>query len=176
MGKLSDLKSIYETYKTTLVKEFSISEPTDTLDIPSHQPTPSASTTVVIDQPPTQNDEECYTDSESNADMAKSEIFKILNSGNELMNLLQTKNIDVEPWQLSKLVKASDYVCSVKGSLQYDSFEKHCSDLNDGMSDLNSGMGIVGKIKDMLAGENLSVNEEVLKQVIFNIECLSESN
>ena len=33
----------------------------------------------------------------------------------------------------------------------------------------------VSKVKNILASEPLSVNEEVLKQVIFNIECLKEA-
>jgi hypothetical protein len=108
--------------------------------------------------------------------MAKSELFKVMRAANDLMNLLQSSNTSVEPWQLSKLVKASDYVCAVKGSLEYDSFEKQCTDLQNGMHELSNGMGIVDQIKNMLSGEDLNVNEEVLRQVIFNIECLLESN
>lgn len=172
MGKLSDLKSIFETYNKNVVNELSISEPVSTSSIPSAPTSPSPTSTVVIDEPYQEN-EECVDD--SNCEMAKSEIFKLLKSANDLMNILQG-NVSVEPWQLSKIVKASDYICSVKGSLEYDSFEKHCSDLNQGMNELSSGMEIVGKIKSMLSGEGMSVNEEVLKQVIFNIECLIESN
>lgn len=172
MGKLSDLTNIFETYKNT-INEMGISEPLSTSDIPSSPTTPSPTNTIVIDKELPQENEECVDD--SNCEMAKSEVFKILKSANELMNILQdTPN--VEPWQLSKIVKASDYICSVKGSLEYDNFEAHCNDLQNGMNELDSGMELVGKIKNMLSGEGLSVNEEVLKQVIFNIECLVESN
>lgn len=176
MGKLTDLTSIYETYQQNIVQELNISEPVSTSNVPSSPMTPAATSVTVLRRPLSQNDEECLSDSESNSDMAKSELFKIMRSANELMNLLQAPNSKVEPWQLSKLVKASDYVCAVKGSLEYDSFEKQCNDLNDGMNELQSGMGMVNQIKSMLSGEGMAVNEEVLRQVIFNIECILESN
>jgi hypothetical protein len=175
MGKLKDLTSIYETYQKDVVYEMGISEPVSTSDIPTQPTAPSPVTSVVMKKPFSQNDEECIQSEESNSGMSKSEVFKILKASNELMNLLQDENVKVEPWQLSKLVKASDYICAVKGSLEYDSFEKHCKDFNDGMGDLNDGLHLVGKIKSMLSGEDLNVNEEILKQVIFNIECLLES-
>jgi len=178
MGKLKDLTNIYETYQNIVVNEMGISEPVSTSGLPSQNMTPSPVSTVVIDKPLSQNDEECVSDGgETNADMSKGEVFKILKAGNDLMNLLQRGDVKVEPWQLSKLVKASDYICAVMGSLEYDSFEKQCStEFNDGMNDLGNGMALVGQIKSMLSGEDLSVNEEVLKQVIFNIECLVESD
>lgn len=176
MGKLTDLTSIYETYQQNVVQELNISEPISTSDIPSSPMAPATTSVAVLKRPLSQNDEECISDSESNSDMAKSELFKIMRSANELMNLLQAPDSKVEPWQLSKLVKASDYVCAVKGSLEYDSFEKQCNDFNDGMNELQSGMGIVSQIKGMLSGEGMEVNEEILRQVIFNIECLLESS
>ena len=59
--------------------------------------------------------------------------------------------------------------------MEYDQFERCQDDLIDGMRDIDSGMSVISRIKDMLAGEDISVNEEVLKQVIFNIECIKES-
>lgn len=176
MGKLTDLTSIYETYQQNIVQELSISEPPSTSNIPSPPMIPATTSVAVMKSPLSQNDEECLGEGESNSDMAKSELFKIMRSANELMNILQAPSSKVEPWQLSKLVKASDYVCAVKGSLEYDSFEKHCSDFKDGMNELQSGMGIVSQIKGMLSGEGMEVNEEILRQVIFNIECLLESS
>jgi hypothetical protein len=175
MGKLTDLQSIYKTYQQNIIQEMSISEPMSTTDMPSSPMSPSPTATLVMNDAPSQNDEECVGDSESNADMAKSELFNIMRSANELMNILKSPNSKVEPWQLSKLVKASDYVCAVKGSMEYDNFEKHCSDLQTGMQELGDGMQIASQIKNMLAGEGLNVNEEVLRQIIFNIECLLEN-
>ena len=91
------------------------------------------------------------------------------------MNFLQGAD-GLEPWQLSKLVKASDYLCSVASTVEYDEFEKCQKDLETGMRDVGRGMAVVSQIKDMLSGEDMSVNEEVLKNVIFNIECLTEKN
>lgn len=186
MGKLSDLKFIYETYKQDIVNEVNIGITSDAPGlIANANPKPPHITGTKI-RTPGQAEEEishcsscghdpCDCSSErqedGNLEMAKSEVFKILKAANELMNVLQTAD-KMEPWQLSKLVKASDYLCSVTGSIEYDEFEKCQKDMESGMSDIKNGMVVVSQIKDMLAGEDLSVNEEVLKSVIFNIECL----
>jgi hypothetical protein len=52
----------------------------------------------------------------------------------------------------------------------YDNFEKYCH--NDDAKDINTGIAIASNIKGMLSGEDLEVNEAVLKNVIFNIECI----
>jgi len=199
MGNKSDLINIYEEYKKGVIEELNIGVPQDGPSLfPSSEGQPSNTQISNIDIKD-QSDEECSVCSQSpcscsqcsscnnspcaceddnedsNTNMAKSEVFKILKSANELMNLLENSP-KVEQWQLSKLVKASDYVCSVKGSIEYGEFEKCQSDLLNGIEDLNSNMGVVLKIKDMLSGQNLAVNEEVLRQVIFNIECIKESN
>jgi hypothetical protein len=106
--------------------------------------------------------------SESNKDMAKSEIFKINKAAQGLMCVVQ-KSSKIEPWMLSKLVKASDYLCSVLGVLEYDNFEKEVQIPAD---DFSNDMHLVSKITNMLNGENRAVNEEVLKRVIFNLEIL----
>jgi len=176
MGKLTDLTSIYETYQNKVIQELNISEPTATVTTPTAPTSPSQTHAVIMNEPSTQNEEEECIDSESNNEMANSEVFNILRSANDLMNILQSSKAKIEPWQLSKLVKANDYVSAVKSSLEYDSFKQHCSDFKAGMEDLSSGMDIVGQIKHMLAGEDLNVNEEILRQVIFNIECILESS
>lgn len=198
MGNKSDLINIYEEYKKGVIEELNIGVPSAGPSLfPSSEGQPSNNhiTNIRIKD---ESNEECGScnsfpcsckastcgcgsspcncnQEDSNTEMAKNEVFKILKSANELMNLLE-KSPKIEPWQLSKLVKASDYVCSVRGSVEYDEFEKCQKDLKQGMSDLNSNMGVVLRIKDMLASEDMSVNEEVLKQVIFNIECLKESS
>jgi len=174
MGKLKDLKHIYETYKHDVINELNIGTP----DLgPINLPQGS------IDIAPSQDEEHCHSCGEtactcdepkedSNLQMAKSELYSILKSADSLMGRLQTVT-SVEPWQLSKLVKANDYVNAVCNSIEYDEFEKTQKDMETGMRDINKGMIVVSQIKDMLAGEDINVNEEVLKSVIFNIECLN---
>lgn len=174
MGKLSDLKHIYEAY----VNEMNIGIMPDGPSIGSGlNPKPPHINAPVV-KIPGQAEEEIVSVEEpkeapedSNLEMAKSQVFGILKSANELMNRLQTAS-EVEPWQLAKIVKACDYVCSINNSLQYDEFEKCQKEMQDGMEDINKGMLVVSQIKDMLTGEDMSVNEEVLRTVIFNIECL----
>jgi hypothetical protein len=108
---------------------------------------------------------------EDNIDMAKSEVFSIIKTSNDLMNLLANSQ-KMEPWMLSKLVKANDYISSVKSVLEYEDFENYCAQSQEDIADVNDGIMVVSKIKDMLAGEDMAVNEQVLKQIIFNIECL----
>ena len=116
--------------------------------------------------------EECEGHSEHNENlkMAKSEAFKIKRYADEIFSLLHGAE-DMEPWMLSKLVKAADYLCAVKGNLDYENYEKHVSKPCD---DFSSDMALVSRITGMLNGENRSVNEEVLKRVIFNLEILKE--
>lgn len=111
---------------------------------------------------------------EDNKDMAKSELYKLVKAGSQLLQMLMEGScIKIEPWQLSKITKASDYICAVKNSIEFDEFEKMAGEMVSGLSELNSP--IVSKVKNMLAGEPMEVNEEVLRQVIFNIECLKEA-
>lgn len=176
MGKLTDLKHIYETYKQGRINELNIG-------IPDLGPINSPQNT--LEPIPSQDDEHhcsacnsspCSCNSakeeDSNLQMAKSELYSILKSADALMGRLQTAST-LEPWQLSKLVKANDYVNSVANTVEYDEFEKTQKDMECGMRDINKGMMVVSQIKDMLAGEDISVNEQVLKSVIFNIECLN---
>jgi hypothetical protein len=112
--------------------------------------------------------------SDSNTDMAKSELYKLVKAGSSLLQMLMEGScIKIEPWQLSKITKASDYICAVKNSIEFDEFEKMAGEMVNDMSELNSP--VVSKVKNILAGEPMEVNEEVLKQIIFNIECLKEA-
>ena len=186
MNKKADLINIYETYQRGIVEELNIGVPSEGPSLfPSSEAGPSNQHTVNLEVQD-EAEENCQAcgkspcgcsecSEDSNLEMAKSEVFKIAKSSQELLALLSTAT-ELEPWQLSKLVKASDYVCSVKGSLEYDEYEKCKQDLHQGMNDLHDGMGVVGRIKDMLEGEDMSVNEKVLRHVIFNIECLKEAN
>jgi hypothetical protein len=114
---------------------------------------------------------------DTNKGMAKSEVFKLTKAAQNLMQLLMGSGScgDIEPWMLSKITKAADYICAVNSALEYDEFEKMGSEMGVGMSELGGISPVTIKIKDLLAGEPLGVNEDVLKQVIFNIECLKEA-
>lgn len=115
------------------------------------------------------------SDADTNTSMARSEVFKIFKYAEELMGMLKDCGTSVEPWQLTKITKAADYMCSVKNAIEYDEFEKMSGEMNAGLSEMGAPNPVVVKVKDMLAGEPLEVNEEVLKQTIFNIECLKEA-
>jgi len=115
------------------------------------------------------------SNADTNASMARSEVFKISKYAEELMSMLKCSETDVEPWQLSKITKAADYMCSVKNAIEYDEFEKMSGEMSSGLSEMGSSSPVVVKVRDMLAGEPLEVNEEVLKQTIFNIECIKEA-
>jgi hypothetical protein len=111
---------------------------------------------------------DCKCHEDSNLSMAKSETYKILNYAKDLMELLQ-KTDNIEAWMLAKLVNAADYLCSVRGVLEYEDYEHNVKQCVD---DLSNNMKIVAHISDMLNGENEHVNEEVLKRAIFNLEIL----
>ncbi len=119
-----------------------------------------------------ENCEECGDVFDSgNLEMAKSEIFKIKKAADSLFSLIKCGS-KMESWMLSKLVKASDYLCSVNTVLEYDSYEKNVS---KPFNDFSNDMDLVSKITSMLNGEGISVNEEVLKRVKFNLKLLKES-
>jgi hypothetical protein len=104
----------------------------------------------------------------SNLEMAKSEVYKILKCADELMHILD-ESPKMEAWMLSKLVKASDFVSSVKDVLDYDIYDKEmCGCMND----LSNGMHVVGQITSMLNGEGKEVNEAVIKRARFNLELI----
>jgi hypothetical protein len=104
----------------------------------------------------------------SNLEMAKSEVYKILKCADELMQILDSSP-KMEAWMLSKLVKASDFVSSVKDVIDYDLYDK---EMGHDMSDLSNGMNLVGQITSMLSGECKAVNEAVIKRARFNLEII----
>ncbi len=116
-----------------------------------------------------------HDDEDNNRSMAKSETYKIYKSICSLQKALMASECNIEPWMLSKITKAADYVCSVSSALEYDEFEKMKHELEDEMSGVHNPGPVVVKVRDMLASEDIGVNEQVLKQVIFNIECLKEA-
>lgn len=120
-----------------------------------------------------ENCEECEGNSHhnDNLDMAKSEIYSIKKTADMLLSLVDCST-KMEAWMLSKLVKASDYLSSVKNVMEYDSYEKH---VKEPMDDFSNDMIVVSKITNMLNGEGRHVNEKVLRRIIFNLEILKET-
>jgi hypothetical protein len=117
-----------------------------------------------------EENEECECDNgdNDNADMAKSELFKVMNYVKNIDNCLKSSS-KMEAWMLSKIIKAADYLCSVNGVLQYDAHKKNVQEPAD---DFQNDMNLVSKIGTMLTGESKTVNEEVLKRAIFNLEII----
>jgi hypothetical protein len=124
----------------------------------------------------TEEEEECedcdpnmQSHEDSNLDMAKSEVFKIKKSMTALCMAIQ-QSCKIEPWMLAKLVKASDYLCSVSNVLEYDNYEKQ---VEQPVQDFSNDMHLVSRITGMLNGEGREVNEAVLKRTIFNLEMIN---
>jgi archaellum component FlaC len=177
MSRKSDFNSIYKTYRNSIVQENlslsdSLAETPPPSNMPVRPPVVSVATPVDIDNEANCNDADNQRD---NLDMAKSEIFKIYTYANELMNIVSTCS-KIQPWMLSKISIAGDYLCSVKSAIQFDEFERCQQELESGMNDIANNIGTIDKIKDMLSDKDITFNEEVLRQVIFNIECLKENS
>lgn len=117
-----------------------------------------------------ENCEDCEDSGDPNAEMAKSEVYNILNSAKKLMHLLKKSN-KMEAWMLSKIIKASDYISSVSSVLEYEDYER---EVNQPCADFGNDMHLVTKITSMLNGEGKEVNESVLRRIIFNLELLNE--
>jgi len=115
----------------------------------------------------------CEEHDSQNREMAKSEVYKIYKNICDLQKALTASDCEIEAWMLSKITKAADYLVAVTNAIEYEEFEKLGTEVEDGMSEI--GSPVVVKVRDMLAGEPMGVNEQVLKQIIFNIECLKES-
>lgn len=118
-----------------------------------------------------EDEEECDVHNDSNLNMLKSEIFKILKDSKELMSILEIEP-EIDTWMLGKVIKATDYITSVKEYLDYKAYKK---EVGQCMNDLSSGMDLVSQITSMLNGEGKFVNEQVLKRIKFNLEILKEN-
>ncbi len=115
-----------------------------------------------------EEEEECDVCNDSNLKMLKSEIYKISKDSKELMSILD-KDPDIDTWMLGKIIKAADYISSIKEYLEYKTYEK---EVDQCVGDLSNGMDLVSQITSMLNGEGKFVNEQVLKRVKFNLEIL----
>lgn len=186
MSRKGELEKISEAYTQIVVNELNLGPAAETTNM-----VPSNNTPTVIklnkkscgceNAENAENCEDCSkitpvepstSSGESEADMAKNELYKIHNGSKALYNLLKD-NQDLEPWVFSKITLAASYIESVKNYLEYNKFRK------DGEFDADENsheLKIVSKIRDMLYGEGKEVLESVLRQTIFNLEALNAIN
>jgi len=192
MSRKGELEKISEAYKQIVVNELNLGPAAETTNMVPSNNTPtvlklnkkSCGCENAEDCIKCKNSENCEDCSkitpvetsagsgESEADMAKNELYKIHNGSKALYNLLKDDQ-NLEPWVFSKITLAASYIESVKNYLEYNKFRK------DGEfdSDENSHeLKIVSKIRDMLYGEGKEVLESVLRQTIFNLEALNAIN
>lgn len=178
MSRKGEITKISEAYKQVIVSELNLGPAAETTNM-----VPSNNTATVIKL----KDKECgcengedvkdSTDitpggSETDADMAKNELYKIHNASKELYNILKDCQ-DLEPWVFSKITLAASYIESVRNYLEYNKFKKEGEFTGD---ETAHEYKIVSKIRDMLYGESKEVLESVLRQAIFNLEALNAIN
>lgn len=166
MNRKRDLKNISEAY----VNEMLAFGPGAGR---SAAPTPNNPTVVAIKKDESTDQEEIAPleaeNTETEAYMAKSELYKIHKAAKELYNIIKDCT-DLEPWVFSKITVAASYLEGVKNYLEYDKFKKE-GEFEGGPVDAHQD-AVVAKVKDMLHGEKKEVLEQVIRQVIFNLEAL----
>lgn len=164
MNKKADLKKISEAYQAVKLNELNLGPGAETTNT-----VPSNNVATVVSLP---DNEECEglhgeTDvTETESHMAKSEIYKVHKIAKELYNLIKDES-ELEPWIFSKITIAADYLEGVRNYLEYNKFKAE-GEFNASHEDHE--FRIVSRIRDMLKGENKSVVESVLRDVIFTIE------
>jgi hypothetical protein len=176
MSRKAELEKISEAYKE-VISELNLGPGAETTNtVPSNN---TATVVKLSDKPCGCEDcEDCKEkelpstgSGESDADMAKNELYKLHNASKSLYNILKD-NQDLEPWVFSKITLAASYIDSVKNYLEYNKFKTQGEFDADAH---NHEYKMVSKIRDMLYGESKEVLESVLRQAIFNLEALEES-
>lgn len=168
MSRKSELIKISEAYEKIALNELSISPAAETTNM-----VPSTVSPTAIKVTDTPKPEECEDTmkpgtGESDADMAKNELYKLHKGAKELYSII-TDGENLEPWVFSKITLAASYIDSVKNYLEYNKFRKE-GEFN---ADQDSHeFKIVSRIRDMLHGEGKEVLESVLRQAIFNLEAI----
>jgi len=162
MSSTADVKKLAETYKA-IVTECWNSPATDNNISP-----------VLIKTPETaKKEEDCEgnvsqpavaNNGETDAYMAKNELFKIQKYAKELHDMIQDSE-NLEPWLFSKITLAGNYIDSVKHYLEYEKFRKE-------EDAAEHGSNVVAKLRSMLQGESKEVLEQAMRQIIFNLEAL----
>ena len=101
---------------------------------------------------------------ETDAYMAKNELFKIQKYAKELHDMIQDEE-NLEPWLFSKITLAGNYIDSVKHYLEYEKFRKEAD------TEVHSD-NVLMKLKSMLHGEQREVIEKAMRHLIFTLEAL----
>jgi len=165
MSEKQEVVNLNEAYKKVIINELGGSTPGDgvsTVPAPQHPSVVTIKNQEEIDQ--IKGDET----GETEADMAKGELFKLNKDSKELYSIISSCQ-NIEPWVFSKITVAASYIQGVKNYLEYDEFKKK-GEFNLDKSEHNNLLSL--KVKEMLQGESREVLEAVLRQAIFNLEAL----
>jgi len=165
MSEKLEVNNITEAYKKIVLNEITSYSPGDGR---SASPSPQHAETIAIKTEDELNNVDTAGDQDTEADMAKGELFKLNKDSKELYNLISSCE-NLEPWVFSKITIAASYIQGVKSYLEYDNFKKK------GEFDIDTGNHkdlVSMKVKEMLHGESREVLEAVLRQAIFNLEAL----
>jgi hypothetical protein len=182
MSNAAEITKILEAYeKTLVVSELNLGPAAETQNM---VPTTNTATVVKLsddksDKKTTgaENSENCETcddmqhsdtDTDSESDMAKNELYKLHKASKELYSLISSGE-NLEPWVFSKITVAASYIEGVKNYLEYNKFKQGGE--FGGEQDSHE-LRVVSRIRDMLHGESKEVLESVIRQVIFNLEAL----
>ena len=172
MSRKSELVKLSEAYNEVVVNELSISPAAETTNM---VPSTTAPTTLKISdtaKPENCEDMSDVSNDESDANMAKNELYKLHKGAKELYNIIH-EGENLEPWVFSKITLAASYIESVKNYLEYNKCKKE-GEFNT-EQDAHE-FKIVSRIRDMLHGESKEVLESVLRQAIFNLEAINAIN
>jgi hypothetical protein len=161
-----DIKSINEAYNT-VVKELNLGPGAEQNVFPTQN---EPKLIKISNQEENEGLDNSPPDvEESEAYMAKNELFKTYKTCKELHDLLGDGE-DIEPWIFSKITVAASMLDGVKHYIEYNKFREKGSFDGEHASHEHS---VVSRIKNMLHGESKDVIEGVLRQAIFNLEALS---
>ena len=165
MSEKQEVVNLTEAYKKVVVSEIQSISPGEGR---SAVPAPQHTETIAIKTEDEINPVDSLTDKDTEADMAKGELFKLNKDSKELYNLISSCE-NLEPWVFSKITVAASYIQGVKNYLEYDNFKKK-GEFSIDKSDHDNMMSL--KVKEMLQGESREVLESVIRQAIFNLEAL----
>jgi hypothetical protein len=173
MSKKNELIKISEAYNEVVVNELKLGPGPESTAM-----APSNNTPTVLKISDNKACEDCEDGwdakaptagtGETDADMAKNELYKMHNASKQLYNLIKDGE-DLEPWVFSKITVAASYIEGVRNYLEYNKFKKQGEFAPDGDA---HEFKIVSRIRDMLHGESKEVLETVLRQTIFNLEAI----
>lgn len=165
MSEKQEVVNINEAYKKIVINELGGFTPGDGR---SAAPAPQHSEVIAVKNQEEIHDAPEVETGETEADMAKGELFKLNKDSKELYSLLSSCE-NLEPWIFSKITIAASYIQGVKNYLEYDNFKKK-GEFNVDKSEHDNLMSL--KVREMLQGEGREVLEAVMRQAIFNLEAI----